>query len=126
MLREGSEDDRPGQTDLREFIRIILAFDTLRTVGDSLGAWTIRSPRLQAPASPDDGQGVSRELHFPSDTPDDLDVTIGELGSQEHDQPHRREHVIAHSQNELGATPGVECREHCRWRRPEMGVIGWL
>ena len=37
MLREGSEDDRPGQTDLRELIRIILAFDTLRTVGNSLG-----------------------------------------------------------------------------------------
>ena len=83
MLREGSEDDRPGQTNLRELIRIILAFDTLRTVGNSLGAWTVRSPRLHAPASPDDGQGVTRELHLPSDTPDCLDVTIGELGSQE-------------------------------------------
>ena len=83
MFHEGPEDDRPGQTNLRELIRIILAFDNLWTVGDSLGTWNIRSPWFHAPASPDDVQGVLRKLHLPSDTPDGLDVTIGELGSQE-------------------------------------------
>ena len=93
MLREGSEDDRPGQTNLRELIRIILSFDILRTFGDSLGACTIKSLRLHAPDSPYDGQGVLRELHLPSDTPDGLDVMIGELGSQENRTGEMIDHV---------------------------------